>query len=228
MLSETQQKAVNSKPQADRVHVEAAGTLRVKFSKTGMIRYISHLDLLRTMQTALKRARIPVWYTEGFNPHPKMVFALPLSLGSESICELLDVRVTDRIDCAEAVDALNRAFPPDLRALDAYYAERKFTELCWARYELTPTDGGGIPNADVLDSAEIVTLKKTKSGEKEADIKPQIKDWLLSDDGKLTVTLRAAVNDFLSPDLVARVTGMGEHTTLRTAVLLDDGVTEFR
>ena len=57
--------------------------VRVWFHKTGPIRYISHLDLMRTMTRAIRRSRIPLWYTEGFNPHPYMTFALPLSLGMQ-------------------------------------------------------------------------------------------------------------------------------------------------
>ena len=61
--------------------------VRVWFHKTGPIRYISHLDLMRTMTRAIRRSGIDLWYTEGFNPHPYMTFALPLSLGMQSVCE---------------------------------------------------------------------------------------------------------------------------------------------
>lgn len=64
--------------------------LRVRFHKTGRAQYISHLDLGRTMRTAINRAEIPVKYSEGFNPHPKMSFALTLSVGTESVCEFME------------------------------------------------------------------------------------------------------------------------------------------
>lgn len=68
-------------------------TVRFRFSKTGSLQYISHLDLQRTFGRVVLRAGIPVWYTKGFNPHPKLVFALPLPVGTESVTEYLDLRV---------------------------------------------------------------------------------------------------------------------------------------
>lgn len=226
MLSESKQETMtnNSVEPSKKLPTQAAATLRVKFSKTGMLRFISHLDLLRTMQSALVRARVPVWYTEGFNPHPKLVFALPLSLGAESVCELLDIKITRRVGIDQTFAALEKAFPPDLRPLEVYYAEEKFPAICWARYELTPEEGAS-PDLSILDKPEIIVMKRTKSGEKETDIKPKIRDWSLSDSGKLTLTLRAAVNDFLSPELVARTLGVDSARILRTEVLHEDGTT---
>ena len=228
MLPETEQKEMSAEKAPAGQSTPAVGTLRVKFSKTGMLRYISHLDLLRTMQTAMSRARIPVWYTEGFNPHQKLVFALPLPLGAESVCELIDVKVTRRVDPKTAVDALNGAFPPDLRAIDAWYAETKFTGIFWARYELYPVDPEKKPDLSLLDKPELVTIVRTKSGEKEIDVKPKIRDPEPNGTGGVAITLRAAVNDILNPDVAARLLGMGERRTLRTAVFREDGTTEFR
>ena len=227
MLPETEQKEMSAEKAPAGQSTPAVGTLRVKFSKTGMLRYISHLDLLRTMQTAMSRARIPVWYTEGFNPHQKLVFALPLPLGAESVCELIDVKVTRRVDPKTAVDALNGAFPPDLRAIDAWYAETKFTGIFWARYEITPCDPEEATDLSPLEAAEIVTTVRTKSGEKEIDVKPKI--FSFEPCGNVVrVTIRAAINDILAPDVIARLLGMGERRTLRTAVFREDGTTEFR
>ncbi len=61
--------------------------IRLKFKKTGNLQYISHLDLVRTMHKVIVRADLPLWYTEGFNPKPKMIFAAPLSIGTESLSE---------------------------------------------------------------------------------------------------------------------------------------------
>ena len=72
-------------------------SIRIKFRKTGRLRYISHLDLDRTVRTALVRTKIPIWYTEGFNPHAKMVFAQPLPLFAESECEYLDIKITEEM-----------------------------------------------------------------------------------------------------------------------------------
>ena len=82
-------------------------TLRVKFCKVGNLQYISHLDLVRTMMKIIVRANLPLWYTEGFNPKPKLTFATPLSIGTESVCEFMDIRLTEKIEPQKAIDALN-------------------------------------------------------------------------------------------------------------------------
>ena len=158
---------------------------------------------------------------------PAFLFALPLALGSESVCELIDIKVTGRVDPQTAIGSLNRAFPPDMRALDAWYAETKFTGIFWARYEITPCDPDEKTDLSPLESENITTTVRTKSGEKEIDVKPKIHSFEPFNNG-VAVTLRAAINDILSPDVVARLLGMGEHRTLRTAILCEDGETEFR
>ena len=203
--------------------------LRIRFAKRGALRYISHLDLLRTMQAGLLRARVPVWYTEGFNPHPKMVFALPLSLGAESECEFLDIKVTRPVDPDAACKTLDAAFAPGLDILEVYAPETKFTEIGWSRYVVTapaPLD------LSPLDKPGLVVTKRTKSGEKEVDIRPMIRDFaVVSGDAgapfALTLTLRAHGNDFLNPALVADTLGAKDYGIVRTAVLREDG-SEFR
>ena len=85
--------------------------LRVKFKKTGNLKYISHLDLVRTMNKIIVRAKLPLWYTEGFNPKPKMVFAAPLSTGVDSLSEFMDLRLTERMDPMLAMEILNKNMP---------------------------------------------------------------------------------------------------------------------
>ena len=67
--------------------------VRATFEKRRRAKYISHLDLMRCMQRAFKRAGVPIWYTEGFNPHAYLMFPLALSLGCESGCECMDFRI---------------------------------------------------------------------------------------------------------------------------------------
>ena len=78
-------------------------TIRLVFSKTGKARYISHLDLNRAMIRAVRRARLPVWYTEGFNRHPYVTFAAPLSLGYEGMHETMDLRLEGEMPMGELV-----------------------------------------------------------------------------------------------------------------------------
>lgn len=198
--------------------------VRIKFSKVGSLQFISHLDLNRTMKTVMIRAGIPIKYSEGFNPHPKMVFALPLSIGAESVTELLDFKITRPMPKAELIERLNNAFPPEMRVLDAYKPESKFVSIKYAEYELENDEDFSITP---LEQNEIVLLKRTKSGEKLTDIKPMIHSYE-KEGNKLTCVLSASPDQYLNPDYIAKVLGITDCTILRKRVLLDDGVTEFK
>jgi radical SAM-linked protein len=198
--------------------------VRIKFSKVGSLQFISHLDLNRTMKTVMIRAGIPIKYSEGFNPHPKMVFALPLSVGAESITELLDFKITRPMSKEELTERLNNAFPPEMRVLDAYQPDSKFVSIRYAEYELENDEDFSL---EPLEQDEIVLLKRTKSGEKLTDIKPMIHSYK-KEGNKLTCVLSASPDQYLNPDYIAKVLGINDCTILRKRVLLDDGVTEFR
>lgn len=201
-----------------------SGPVRVRFTKVGSLQFISHLDLNRTMKTVMIRAGIPIKYSEGFNPHPKMVFALPLSIGTESVCELLDFKITVPMEEAELMQRLNHAFPPEMRVLAAYTPTAKFTDIRYAEYHLeSDTDFSGEP----LAADTILMMKRTKSGEKECNIKPMIHSYQ-KDGQALTCVLSASPSDYLNPEYVAKLLGIPDCTILRTRVLLADGRTEFR
>lgn len=149
--------------------------VRLKFIKVGALQYISHLDLQRTMARVLARSRIPVWYTEGFNPHIKLVFAAPLAVGVESVCEFLDIRVTGEIPCGEIVRRLNDELTDELRVVEAYYPDTKFSEIAAADYVYKiKTAGAGEELASkikkYLTTPPVMVTRKTKSGEQEIDI----------------------------------------------------------
>ena len=201
-----------------------SSSVRVKFSKVGSLQFISHLDLNRTMKTVMIRAGIPIKYSEGFNPHPKMVFALPLSVGTESVTEYLDFKITKSMTEKELTDRLNSAFPPEMRVLEAYEPDSKFTDIKYAEYVLENDTDFCI---DALDAESIIVLKKTKSGEKETDIKPMINSYK-KDGNRLTCVLSASPDSYLNPDYIAKLIGITDCTVIRTRVLLSDGVTEFK
>ncbi len=198
--------------------------VRIKFSKVGSLQFISHLDLNRTMKTVMIRAGIPIKYSEGFNPHPKMVFALPLSVGAESVTELLDFKITRPMSESELTSRLNDAFPPEMRVLGAYTPSSKFTDIRYAEYILENDEDF---SADELEKSEIVLLKRTKSGEKLTDIKPMIHSYK-KEGRRLTCVLSASPEQYLNPDYIARVLGIPDCTIMRNRVLLSDGVTEFK
>ena len=144
--------------------------VRIIFTKTGKLKYISHLDLCRTFRSAFKRAGIPIWYSQGFNPHPKMVFATTVSVGSESLCELLDIKITRPMEESEFISRLQGALTDDIKILRAYKGERKFTELRYAEYEITLEDGVGEDELAAALSKPMIITRRTKSGERQDDV----------------------------------------------------------
>ena len=110
---------------------------RLLFKKVGRAKYISHLDLLHTMQRAFIRAGISIRHTNGFNPHPYMSFALPLSVGQESSCELMDFGLTSDTPVEDLPSLLNPVLQEGLYAIKAYNADRKLSELKWLRVLLS-------------------------------------------------------------------------------------------
>ncbi len=147
--------------------------VRVFFSKTGRAIYISHLDLYRVFQRAVKRCKLPVWETQGFNPHIYITFALPLALGTEGICESLDTKLTEDISFEEVVERLNSALPRDIRVLSAAEPMYKNTDIEKSEYEVKIyTDF--IKLDDFFNQEKIITEKKTKKGIAEIDLKPAI------------------------------------------------------
>lgn len=204
--------------------------LRVRFHKTGRAQYISHLDLGRTMRTAINRAEIPVKYSEGFNPHPKMSFALTLSVGTESVCEFMELKLTEPPQCERIVASLRASLTEDLYVEDAYVPERKPSDIAWSEYEIvfSPEGDERVPDfSEIICDRPLVITKRTKSGEKTADIRPQILRF--SQDGnRLTCVLCADNTNYLKPDYIAAMANVTDYTVMRRRVLLADGVTDFR
>ena len=187
--------------------------LRVKFKKCGSLQYISHLDLVRTMNKIIVRAGLPLWYTEGFNPKPKMVFAAPLSIGTESVCEFMDVRLSKYVDPSEAMARLNANMTFEMQVSEAYYPDTKFTDLKWLSYSMViKTDGAGedLVNScnTALSASELEILKNTKSGEAIVDIRPLVKSAEATLDGeliKLECVLSADPSSFLNPEYIVKL-----------------------
>ncbi len=159
--------------------LEEPVTVRIKFCKTGNLQFISHLDLQRTFHRVLVRAGIPMWYTKGFNPHAKLVFGVPLSVGTESMCEMADLKIERKIGLEEIKNQLNEQLTDEMHVLEAYYPSSKYADIAYADYTVTLKS----PNitadtekkAASLFSSPIMMTKKSKSGEKEVDITAFIK-----------------------------------------------------
>lgn len=148
--------------------------VRIFFSKTDRAKYISHLDLNRTMQRALKRSKLPAWETEGFNQHIYITFALPLSLGIESVCEAMDIKLTQPVEYDEIKEKLNNSLPFDLRVIYAAKPIYKHTEIKKAEYRIT-ADIRHDDFSQFLSQEKIPVMKRTKKkGISEIDLKPYI------------------------------------------------------
>ncbi|MCQ4950886.1 TIGR03936 family radical SAM-associated protein, partial [Bittarella massiliensis (ex Durand et al. 2017)] len=99
--------------------------------------YISHLDLVRCMARALKRSGLPVWYTQGFNPHIYLTFTLPLSLGQESECEIMQFRLVEELPLNEVKDRLNAALPAGLQVLATALPQQDQQAIAAADYRVS-------------------------------------------------------------------------------------------
>ncbi|MBE6636095.1 MAG: DUF2344 domain-containing protein [Ruminococcaceae bacterium] len=187
--------------------------LRVKFKKLGRLQYISHLDLVRTMMKIIVRAGLPLKYTEGFNPKPKLTFAAPLSIGVESLAEFMDIRLTEKMDTGEALSRLNANMTDEMQALEAYYPENKLTDLKWLGYDIsicstTLSEELARAAEELFASDSLPVLKKTKSGEAVVDIKPLIHSASVAySDFRLALRciLSADSSSFLNPEYVVKL-----------------------
>lgn len=154
-------------------------TVRIRFVKKGNLQYVSHLDLQRTLHRVLIRAGIPMWYTKGFNPHPKISFGYPLSIGTESECEFLDIRIEREISMENIIAQLNCELTDEMYVYDAYPAKTDANDVAFADYTVKICTTGGSPAlagriAALLSRPELLMTKKTKSGDKEINIIPLI------------------------------------------------------
>lgn len=184
-------------------------TVRLRFEKTGSLQFISHLDLQRSAARILTRAGIPLWYTRGFNPHPKLVFAMPLPIGCESVCELADVRIDRDMDCGRILDGLHRGSSGGLRFTECYIPERPFRDIAWARYEIRIAPGELMSPAGFAEKAAAVmaekpltVIKHGKSGDRLTDISGMMKDIKISCAGEETLIdlfMSATEGNTLSP-----------------------------
>lgn len=187
--------------------------VRIIFSKTGRAKYVSHLDLMRTITRALRRAAIPLWYTEGFNRHPYLTFAAPLSLGYEGLRESMDIRLEEEMDYAELVSCLNRTLPEGIAAVEAVEAEAKVKELTAAVYRVYLSCAADAV-MNLLSAAEIPVEKRTKKKTvKTVDIRPYFAGASVEDAGEdhcvMTVTLPCGSAENINPGLF--VTALSAH-----------------
>ncbi len=153
---------------------------RLLFVKEGRAIFISHLDLMHTFQRAFIRAGQSIRYTEGFNPHSYLTIAIPLPLGVESECEMLDFELVDGCSLDELPERLNGKLPEGITVLKAWKSERKFSNIKWLKLTGELTFSGAADCAskvrELFSSESVVVSKKTKRGVSDIDILPFVKD----------------------------------------------------
>lgn len=186
--------------------------VRLFFEKTGMAKFISHLDTVRLFTRAMKRAGVPIWFTEGFNPHAFLTFAMPLSLGFESYCETVDFRLTEEVDLDELTERLNKALPVDVKVTKIAIPWLSPNDIRWAEYKIifNNPDSALLESVEkILSSQEIIALKKAKQGrrkvEKEVNIKEHIKSYELTRDNEklvLSTVLSSGTSININPMLL--------------------------
>ncbi len=177
-------------------------TLRVCWQKKGNAKYISHLDTQRTVTRALVRSGLPLYYSQGYNPHLKLVFALPVSMYQEALYDLFDIDLLERVDPAAAAEAINSALPEDMTVISAAYPVKKFKELAFASYDMRLDTALSAAEVTEMLAGEVRVEKKSKKKCEVVDISPMIKS-LTAEDTEGGVILRpvlsAAPDAYLNP-----------------------------
>lgn len=183
-------------------------SVRLFFTKKGMVRYISHLDLSRAMTRALVRTGLDIGYTEGYNPHVKLVFAQPLSIFQESDYEVADFRIdNDEIGFDEVAERLSATLPKGIGVIRAAAPVMKIGDCAFARYSVEL--GIRLADSEIAEklSGSMMVNKRTKSGEKETDISDMIASASVSG-GVIDAVVCAAPDRCLNPAYIAEYFGV--------------------
>lgn len=217
--------------------------VRIWFKKMGMSRYVSHLDLMRAMSRALRRANVPLWYTEGYNPHPYMTFSLPLSLGMESLCESMDIRIEGESTNDEIFHMLKGSMPPGIEIISVDEPEFDPKYIAFGEFDILfdcdkKADSVKALIEDMLSRDELIVQKLGKKGRhkvlKDINLIEFIKSYNISSMGervKVTITLPAGsttnVNPSLLADEIQKNAGDISYTIIRKKLMTED-MTTFR
>ncbi|MCD7723677.1 MAG: TIGR03936 family radical SAM-associated protein [Clostridiales bacterium] len=220
--------------------------LRLKYSKTGAVKYISHLDITRCFARAFARAKIPIWFTEGYNPHPYMNFSPPLPLGVESESEFLDIRLSAEMAAVQIMARLNDTLPNGITITAAYSDFMPQSAIAFADYSFEiqfPMGKGAAAGNEiekVLCAGEILAEKQKKKGKKRIVTEVNLKDMIISssvttggDAVLITARLGAGERGNLSPvllfdTLIKLINENYEFKRIRRLALFDKEYKEFK
>ncbi|MBR4905525.1 MAG: TIGR03936 family radical SAM-associated protein [Clostridia bacterium] len=211
------------------------------FEKTKEISYTSHLDVQRTLQRAFRRANLPLAFSKGFNPHPKLSFATALATGYTSAGEWIEVELDKELTPEEFTERVNAALPGGMRFVSAFVAEDGFPTLSKllvaAKYVVTLYTDAPVTTEDlraavdaIMQSDEVIVEKKTKSGIRPANIRPEIleAEAISASDGTAIVAVVGTLNaagglraETFARALFERLSVNGRFTAHRTALCFE-------
>lgn len=188
--------------------------VRVWFKKMGMSRYVSHLDLMRAMTRSVRRAGVPLWYTEGFNPHPYLTFALPLSLGMESLYESMDMRIEGESTNEDIYELMKGSMPPGIEIMSVEDPVDDPKTIAFGEFDLL-FDCEDVKSLtavieNMLSKDELIVQKLGKQGRKKVfkdiNLMEHLKETKLSSTNnrvKLTVVFPAGSTTNINPSLLS-------------------------
>lgn len=184
---------------------------RIKFTKEDLVKFVPHLDLLRLYQRAIRRADLPIAYSNGFNPHQQMSFAQPLSVGWTSICEYMDIETTCIVDIDDFINSINECLPDGTKVIDMRKLEdgekNSMASVEAALYYITLDNlNYNLCNLmeKFLNKSELIIEKKSKHLLKQVDIKQDIFKLEIIGNDMLSAFIAAGSNRNLKPDLLVK------------------------
>ena len=181
---------------------------RLKFMRKGSLSYIGHLDLMRTLEHALRRAELPLLHSQGYNPRPMLVFALPLGVGIATEADYVDVSLSEETDTDFVIKSLNVKLPKDLKILDGWTVPESSGSImalvAAASYRLRAKGIAPAVKA-LMKRDQVMAEKKSKGQLRTVDIRPlilEVRESDPSDPDEITVFVLAGSHENLRPDLL--------------------------
>ena len=230
-----------------RTNPKPVRAVRVRFSKGEPMLYISHLDMAKSVMRAVMKSHLPLWYSEGYNPIPHLVFSPPLSVGCGGDCEVLDFKLIRDVEDGEIFSRLSDAVPDGVTVSEVYTQQGRLRDIAFAEYDIE-FHSVALPDDELAELirtlpgmflSPVILMKRSKRGEREVDISPLVRSVsVIADGDTLTVTAvtSAASDSYLNPEYIARAVSDRYrlsadgiyHVIYRRRLLLADAETDFR
>lgn len=185
--------------------------IRFQFNRGNDLKFIGHLDILRLFERTFKRSELPIAHSQGFNPRPQIIFGQPMPLGLTSEGEFADVELLEEMEPQRFLEIMNRSLPPGIQLLNAKVKRSNanlMAQILGAKYHVCFRASENLNIQKLIDSIlstdTILVMKKTKSGEKETNLRPhvhQLSGSFYGTEGYFDVLLGAGQVDNIRPDL---------------------------